>query len=378
MRNVWLITGREYRQRVRARSFQVITAIGFILIVALAFAPAIVDRLQSAAGGSTIAVVDPNEDLSTALQAALPGELPNGDPQTDIVAVESRGAAERGVEDGEYDGTLIPRSSGAETSFVYRSERPGDEMEGLREALGALAVEQRLRAEGLSGKEISAALAPADLRVAATGDAVTGAEYAAKFGIVYAFGFVLYMALIMYGNMVAMGVIGEKSTRITEIMTASVRPVEQMTGKLLGVGLLSLTQFGAWTVAGLLTLVVDSLRGGEGFDLVTIPPRTLLLFIVFFVLGFLLYASLFAGLGSLLSRVEDAGPLMAPFSMLLIAGFILTIYAMNDPDSVVSTVGSFVPFFTPMVMFARMELGANLATKCATHSGTYIDGSGRP
>lgn len=357
MRNVWLITRREYRQRVRARSFQVITAIGFILIVALAFAPAIVDRLQSAAGGTTVAIVDPNEDLSPTLQAALPGELPNGEPQTEVVAVESRGAAERGVEDGRYDGTLIPRGSGAETSFVYRSERPGEETQGLREALAALAAEQRLRAEGLSGEEISAAFAPADLRVVATGDAVTGAEYAARYGIVYAFGFVLYMALIMYGNMVAMGVIGEKSTRITEIMTASVRPVEQMTGKLLGVGLLSLTQFGAWAVAGLITLVVDSVRGGEGFDLVTIPPSTLLLFIVFFMLGFLLYASLFAGLGSLLSRVEDAGPLMAPFSMLLIAGFILTIYAMSDPDSMVSTVGSFVPFFTPMVMFARMELG---------------------
>jgi ABC-2 type transport system permease protein len=161
----------------------------------------------------------------------------------------------------------------------------------------------------------------------------------------------------MYGNMVAMGVIGEKSTRITEIMTAAVKPTEQMSGKLLGVGLLSLTQFGVWAVAGILTLVVDNLRGGEGFDLLTIPPGTLLLFVLFFVLGFLLYASLFAGLGSLLSRVEDAGPLMAPFSMLLIAGFLLTIYAMGDPDSTVSTVGSFIPFFTPMVMFARLELG---------------------
>ncbi len=130
-----------------------------------------------------------------------------------------------------------------------------------------------------------------------------------------------------------------------------------MTGKLLGVGLLSLTQFGTWAVAGLATLAVDNLRGGGNFDLVTIPPGTLVLFIVFFILGFLLYASLFAGLGSLLSRVEDAGPLMAPFSMLLIGGFLLTLYSMTDPDSMVSTVGSFIPFFTPMVMFARIELG---------------------
>lgn len=223
--------------------------------------------------------------------------------------------------------------------------------------LDALATEQRLQEAGLGQEEVAAAFAPADLEVVATGDAVTGEEYDTAFGVVYAFGFVLYMALIMYGNMVTMGVIGEKSTRITEIMTASVKPTEQMSGKLLGVGLLSLTQFGIWAIAGLITLVVDNLRGGEGFDLLTIPPGTLLLFVLFFVLGFLLYASLFAGLGSLLSRVEDAGPLMAPFSMLLVAGFILTLYSLGDPDRPVSTAGSFIPFFTPMVMFARLELG---------------------
>ncbi|BBL80121.1 hypothetical protein RxyAA322_19750 [Rubrobacter xylanophilus] len=358
MRNVWLIARREYRQRVRARSFQIITALGFVLIVALAFAPAILDRIQSATGGSTVAVVDPDESLSPALRATLTDELPNGEPRTKIVAVGSREEAQSGIESGEYDGVLVPRGSGGEVSFVYRSPNPGEEAGRLREALGTMAVEQRLRDEGLSREEISAALAPADLQVVATGDAPSGAEYASRFGVVYAFGFVLYIALIMYGNMVAMGVIGEKSTRITEMMTASVRPTEQMTGRLLGVGLLSLTQFGAWAVAGVIMLLTDGLRGGEGLDLVTIPPRTFALFLLFFLLGFLLYASLFAGLGALLSRVEDAGPLMAPFSTLLIAGFILTIYAMNEPDGTLATLGSFVPFFTPMTMFARMELGA--------------------
>lgn len=371
MRNVWLITKREYRQRVRAKSFQVITAIGFVLILALAFAPAALDRIQSSTGGSTVAVVDPDEALSPTLRSALPDELPNGDPQTEIVPVESREATQRGVEEGDFDGVLIPEGSGAEASFVYRGPQPDAEARRLREALGSLATEQRLREAGLGNEEIAGAFAPADLEVVATGDAVSGEEYASTFGVVYAFGFVLYMTLIMYGNMVAMGVIGEKSTRITEIMTASVKPTEQMTGKLLGVGLLSLTQFGAWAVAGLITLAIDAIRGGN-FDLITIPPGTLLLFVVFFVLGFLLYSSLFAGLGSLLSRVEDAGPLMTPFSMLLITGFILTIYAMSDPDGMVSTIGSFIPFFTPMTMFARMELGDPALWEVALGIGLLI------
>lgn len=358
MRNAWLITKREYLQRVRARTFKIVTAIGFVLVLALAFAPSIMDSIDTATGGSTIAVVDPDKDLSPTLQSALPAKLPNGEPRTEIVPVDSREAAERGVEGGRYDGVLIPEDPrGAEPSFAYRSPRPGFETEDLREALGGIVTERRLAVEGLGPEEVEDVLGPPDLNVIATGDAPTGEEYASRFGVVYAFGFVLYLGLIMYGNMVAMGVIGEKSTRITELMTAAVKPTEQMTGKLLGVGLLSLTQFGIWAIAGLLALLFGRLRGGGGPGLLAVPPATLLLFLVFFALGFLLYASIFAGLGSLLSRVEDAQTLMAPFTMLLITGFILTIIAMNEPDSAVARVGSLIPFFTPMVMFARIELG---------------------
>jgi ABC-2 type transport system permease protein len=358
VRNVWLIAQREYLQRVRARTFRIVTAIGFVLVLALAFTPSIMDSLDTVTGGSTIAVVDPGKDISPTLRAALPAELPNGDPRTKIVSVGSREAAERGVEGGEYAGVLIPENQrGTSPSFVYRSPRPGFEAEDLREALGGIVAERRLAEEGLDPGEIAGVLGPPDLNVVATGDAPTGEEYASRFGVVYAFGFVLYLGLIMYGNMVAMGVIAEKSTRITELMTAAVKPTEQMTGKLLGVGLLSLTQFGIWALAGLISLLLGRLRGGEGLELLAVPPATLLLFLFFFALGFLLYASIFAGLGSLLSRVEDAQALMAPFTMLLLTGFILTIIAMGEPDSAVARIGSLIPFFTPMVMFARIELG---------------------
>ncbi len=369
MGNIGLIVLREYRQRVRATSFRVTTAIGFVLILGLAFAPTILNSIQSATGGGTVAVVDPGKNLSPTLRNALPGKLPNGEPQTKIVAVQSKSSAEKGVKNGEYEGALIPSSGGKETSFVYRSPQPGTEADKLRGALSSIAAEQRLRGLGLDNQKIAGVFAPASLRVEATGGAPTGQEFQTRFWLVYVLVFMLYLTVVQYGNMVAMSVIGEKSSRITEIMTASVRPLDQMTGKILGVGLLGLTQYAVWIAAGLIALLIDRLRSGQGSDrgadLAAVSPGVLLLFALCFVLGFLLYAAMLAGLGSLLSRTEDAQQSMMPVFMLLMGGFVLTFVAMANPNGTPAVVGSFIPFFSPLVVFARAVLGSPPAWQVA-------------
>lgn len=125
--NVWLILAREYRQRVRAWSFQITTALGALLILGLAFAPALLDRIQSATGGSIVALVEPEPGLAESLRAALPEELPNDEPRTRIEVADSEVAAERGVENGRYDGLLVSR--GGEAGYLYRGPSPGAEVE---------------------------------------------------------------------------------------------------------------------------------------------------------------------------------------------------------------------------------------------------------
>lgn len=365
--NVWLILAREYRQRVRAKSFQVTTALGFILILGLAFAPALLDRMQSATGGSEVAVVAPEPGLAEALRAALPEELPNGESQTEVEAVSSESAAERGVENGRYDGMLVQQGSPhGEAAYLYRSPQPGVESGRISEALSGLAAERRLRSAGVSGDEAAGVFAPARFEVEATGGGPTGEEYAATFGLVYALVLLLYLTIIQYGGMVTMGVLTEKSSRITELMSASVRPVDQMAGKILGIGLLALTQYGLWLVAGLAATAMGRARDtGLGFGLDAVSADTIALFLLSFVLGYLLYATILGALGSLLSRMEDAQQLMGPVYMLLIAGFLLTLFVMSDPDGRVAVAGSYIPFFAPMVMFARAELGSTPAWEIA-------------
>lgn len=357
--NLWLVLSREYRQRIRARSFQITTAIGFMLILGLAFAPAALDRVQSATGGSTVAVVDPEPGLVESLRASLTEELPNGEPQTKLEPVDSQSAAERGVEEGGYDGALIARGTEGEQSFVYRAPQPGAEAGRISEALSGIAAEQRLRGAGLSNEEAERIFAPAQVEVQSTGDGPSGEEYAATFGLVYALVFLLYMTIVMYGNMVTMGVLTEKSSRITELMSASVRPVEQMAGKICSIGLLALTQYGLWLAAGLVAIAIGRARdSGLGFGLDAVSAGTVGLFLLSFALGYLLYAAILGGLGSLLSRMEDAQQLMGPVYMLLIGGFLLTLYAMTSPDGTLAVAGSYIPFFSPMVIFARAELGS--------------------
>lgn len=362
-RNVGLILAREYRQRVRARSFQITTVLGFVLILGLAFAPAILDRVESATAGSTVAVVQPEPGLVDTLRAALPEELPNGEPRTEIKAVGSGSAAERRMENGEFDGMLISQGSQSESTFyVYRAPQPGPEADRIHEALSGIAAQRRLQDAGLSGEKANGIFAPAQFEVEATGGGPTGEEFENTYWLVYALVFLIYMTVIMYGNMVTMSVITEKSSRITEIMSASVRPVDQMAGKILGIGLLALTQYGLWLTAGMAAIVIGRLRsGGLGFGLDVVSPGTVALFLLSFMLGYLLYASILVALGSLVSRMEDAQQLMGPVYIVLVAGFLLTLFTMSNPGSAVAVAGSYVPFFSPLTMFARAELGATAA-----------------
>lgn len=365
--NLWLVLSREYRQRVRARSFQITTAIGFILILGLAFTPAILDRVQSASGGSTVAVVDPEPGLIESLRSALPEELPNGDPRTKLEPVDSQSAAGRGVEAGDYGGALVTRGAeDGELSYLYRAPQPGAEAGRISEALSGIVAERRLQGSGLTGEEAAQVFAPAQVEVESTGGGPSGEEFQTTYWLVYALVFLLYMTIIQYGNMVTMGVLTEKSSRITELMSAAIRPTDQMAGKILGVGLLALTQYGLWLAAGLGALAIGRLRGEElGLGLDTVSASTVALLVSSFALGYLLYASLLGGLGSLLSRMEDAQQLMAPVIMLLVAGFLMTLYVMFNPDGSVAVAGSYIPFFSPMVMFARAEMGSPAAWEIA-------------
>jgi ABC-2 type transport system permease protein len=172
--------------------------------------------------------------------------------------------------------------------------------------------------------------------------------------------FFLYFSVIMYGQMISTEVATEKSSRVMEILVSSVSPVSQMFAKIFGIALLGLTQFAILILAGYLgiqqskTLGDGSMLSFFGFD--DINPGTIIYAVVFFILGYLLYATLAATLGSLVSRLEDAQQLLAPMIMLVVAGFLIAMFGLGIPDSTFITVSSYFPFFTPLIMFLRVGM----------------------
>jgi ABC-2 type transport system permease protein len=179
-------------------------------------------------------------------------------------------------------------------------------------------------------------------------------------GLVYVLLFVMYFAVVMYANMIAMEVAIEKSSRVMEILISSVSPIRQMFAKILGIGLLSLTQLAVLLSVGYFSLKanVETMKGNffKGFGFENISVSIIVYAVVFFILGYFLYATLAAFLGSLVSRIEDVQQMITPMTMLVAAGFMISIFGLSKPDSPVITVTSYIPFFTLMIMFLRVGM----------------------
>lgn len=216
---------------------------------------------------------------------------------------------------------------------------------------------------GLSAAEMATLFERVDLKVrevgapSESGTEVDSVAHAQAMILAYFLLFMIYMALVMYGNMVASGVAEEKSSRIMEVMVSTVSPFELMFGKIIGVGALGLLQFLIWIGTGVLMTVL----GKQGFlggvlGLSTIPLSTVLWFGLYFLLGYFFYASIFAAGGALVSRVEEVNQVVSLILMLIVVGFIAAFASFTNPNSSFAVITSLVPFTSPMVMFARIVL----------------------
>jgi ABC-2 type transport system permease protein len=167
--------------------------------------------------------------------------------------------------------------------------------------------------------------------------------------------------LLLYGTMVAQGVVEEKSSRVVEILLSTVRPWQLLIGKVVGLGLVGLIQFAIVSVTGLLLAVVTDVLTISG-----VATSTLIWGLVWYLLGYFLYATVFAAVGSLVSRQEDIQAVLAPVTLVLVAAFVLGFSVLTqDASSTASTVLSLLPPFSPILMPGRIALGAAPAWQLA-------------
>ena len=338
-RRMWpIVARREFVERARDRGFQVSTAITLLLLVGVIVVSAAFNRPTS----FDLVVVGAGSEV-------LGGEVRVAADalgfEVKVLALPDRAEAERAVDAGDADAALVNGDA-----IVVRDEPP-EQLVGLIQAISLRErSRQALVAAGLSDDQVDAALLQRPLPVEALEPVDARRSESATVAFVGVL--LLYGQLFAYGYWVAAGVVEEKSSRVVEVLLATLRPSHLLRGKILGIGLLGLLQL---LLIGLVGLFASNAVGSLEFPTGAIATMGVVL--VWFVLGFFFYAGLFAVAGSIVSRQEDLQTTMTPLTILIIASFIIGLSATGDPDSTLAVVASLLPFSSPLVMPTRIVLG---------------------
>ncbi|MGY1685678.1 ABC transporter permease [Geodermatophilus sp. SYSU D00867] len=331
-RLVRLVAAREVSTRIRDKTFIASSVLMIVLILGVLVFQVVVNS-----GGDTsrVGVVGEPGQVGQALEAQ--GDALSVD--VEVVRFDTDDAARAAVEAEDVDGALV----GAATAPELVVREPDTTLEAVVSgAVGAVALTDALAGAGVD---------PADLPTlsvtALDDDGDQQNVVVAIVGVV-----VLYSLLILFAQFVAQGVVEEKSSRVVELLLATMKPWQLLAGKILGLGVLGLAQIAVIAAIGI--------GGALAFDVVDLPGElvgTVLWLLFWFVLGYALYASLFAVAASLVSRQEDLGSVLTPASLVLVAGFVVAVQAASDPDGSLAVVTSYVPGLSPMVMPVRQAAG---------------------
>ncbi len=365
----FVVARREYFEHVRTKAFWLSTLLVPIFMTAMMVIPA---WLASRGGGTVkVAVLDLTgryfsgleEKVDTRLSAPtekLKIELFEQDPGVD--PERTREELKRRVHAREFDGILIlPESlpgSGA-PQYVAPNVAAFRLLSVLDSVVNEILIEDRLSGAGLDPEKVGKLTKRVDLetfKLGAEGEETQdqGQVFLLSYGLVM----IIFMSVLGYGIYVMRGVLEEKSSHIVEIIISAVRPFELMLGKILGIGAVGLTQFMLWSLVALAVTSpgVAAAAGLGAIEMPSMPVSLMVFFVVFFVLGFLLYGTLYAGIGAAFNTEKDAQNFQSVITLFLVAPLMLMMVIFNEPNGTLAISLSFVPFFTPMLMFLRMTL----------------------
>jgi ABC-type Na+ efflux pump, permease component len=381
MKKVWVIIKREYLVRVRTRAFAIGTVISPLLLLGLIILPAFLAE-RGGGGEKYVTVLDQTGD--SALFEGIKSRVESTGSRNGSDSDEGFGRSTRfiltrqALTENQNPVELIKSQSSDSGKTEHRSflvlgpgilENSPPEyharnlsdfsIRALEGAVSAAIAERKLMRAGFDANKIGQYMKPVTLKnfkIGAGGESTEGGMRQ-DFMIAFALLFFLYMSVLFYGIFVMRGVIEEKQSRIVEVVISSVKPTQMMLGKVIGIGLVGLTQIGIWAIsAGLISMLGGKIMASQGASVPSIPANLLVYFVLFFVLGFFLFATLYAMVGSTVSSEEDAQQAQFPVTLLLVVPMMIFGLVMSNPNSNTSIILSMVPFFAPTLMMLRIAV----------------------
>lgn len=396
-----IIIRREYLNKVKKKSFLVITFLAPVLFAALCILPTII-MMKTKEESKIVAVVD-NSGL-------VMKNLENTETITyEDCTGQSVETLKAELKNSDYDAVLSISELDVEnqtvTAEVYSNKPLGMDMsENMNNRINSSVEAYRIEQSGVENLKELMASVKAKVKMKTYTLDEEGKETISESGVFMAvsmiLGIVIYMFIVLFGGMVMSSVIEEKSSRVVEVLVSSVKATELMFGKIIGIALVALTQFFLWIVlTGAIVGVVGAITGSsifansdpaelvqmagvsgeqadaivnavaetadepEGLEVIlssikSMPWATIgISFLFLFVFGYMLYASLYAAIGSAVENEADTQQLSLPVTIPILLGFFIAIYAYKAPDSALVFWGSMIPFTSPIVMLARLPFG---------------------
>jgi ABC-2 type transport system permease protein len=386
LENVVIIGKREYLQRAKTKAFWITTLILPLFVSAISIVPTLL--LSKSKTTQKIVVVDETGQVGSSLVAKMNSqqaetskgapasgfnrrqseeEMVSFDAETEAPAKDrtaQRAALDRRVLDKQLDAWVwVGPEVFQDKPVEYHARSVSNILTqaALRDDLSAVVRQVRFRTAGIDPAkvdELSRSVKLDTQKISAGGSRAEGGLGAAALAMVLFF--ILYISIIMWGQQVMQGVLEEKGSRVIEVVISSVTPFELMMGKLLGICLLGLTQLGIWlgTVLVVTTpgLVAAMSILPAGVSLPTLSAAMVINFVLLFILGFLAYATLYAGIGASFNNIQEAQQ-AAGLAMVFVVVPVMVMYpVINDPNSRMATIMSLIPMFTPLLMPLRIAI----------------------
>jgi ABC-2 type transport system permease protein len=341
---VRLVAGREVTTRMRSKAFIITTVATLVLLVGFA----LVMKLVGGGSDATVGVTSQTSALAGPLRATASQIGQNVETKT---VDEKAGRAQ--VADGTLDALVVSDDgAGGKLQVVVKKDLDDNLRNALNVLAGQLALNREIVDLGGNPAAVQSSVSNASVDVEPLEEPYPYQSGQLVLGIVA--GILIYMSLLLNGQMVAQGVVEEKSSRVVELLLATIRPWQLMAGKVLGIGFVGLVQMaviGGVGIAAALGLNVLSISTSAAVG-------TVIWLIVWYLLGFIMYSLVFAALAALVSRQEDVGGVITPALMFVIVGYVIGISVLpSQPDNSLAEVLSVIPVFAPTLMPMRLAMG---------------------
>jgi ABC-2 type transport system permease protein len=378
MNKMFIVLMHEFRQKVRSKVFIILTFIAPLLMAALIAVPVLISAINEG-NDKQILVVDETGKLEKYFTAdanhrpvlANPAESQSSKSSFGpTVHISVMGLSSANTVDSlksllldkKIAGYLIiPQTAitdtGAKATLRMTNANDFTTQEFLSSRYKNGLFAERLEKSGIDPNYVNHARAGSEIETLKVSEGKETSDQGVGFIGGYLTGMFLYISMLLYGTMIMQSVIEEKNSRVIELLTSSVRPMDILIGKVLGVGLAGLVQVSVWAImfAGVSFFALPAIMLSLGSSAGTIiSPTTFIYFVLYFIFGYLMYATLYAGAGATVEQVSDAQQVSMPITLLIILPIVMMTSVIQSPSTTSSVILSLIPFFSPILMLARI------------------------